>query len=501
MVTFRTDVIIINIYYRQKLDELNEITKRLQSRLRDVTNTAFEDEFDSDFEINESCSENEYTDNRNVETLGSAMIVTHSSATSQTPEQCKIQSDQTGVINKRQTSSFIETHDDTHLESMSNQSTTINLKATDTGYSSSSNMHPSQYPKHYQYQNSCDSTHNYLSDRNTDYPARGTKTHISHLLDKLSLDLSPRPLAGVDMPLKRNIINLFTKLRERKNHSQDKEENNCNINTCSVPTQTDNISLQQIYPDVTSQQSFNTNNASESILRPTEESQSCSKISTVIREELVAEENDDSEWDELTTYLISTNIRYRHLDGMVNPLLYQHLIPDLQVTSVTSPEEETVEQLDNRYAKSFSTSLSRGTIDRSTENNAMFPIDTQIKSRTYLSESDENTELQRATSSGVSGNVSDNIDVTVIHKPGDNDLTSGNSIESTITTSLDKLPVQQIDVGTENYCFTISKLSVPGISRQAPDGGNPIEEVKTVAMKQQDEDENAISDQLKFSDI
>lgn len=483
------------------MNELNEITERLQSRLRDVTNTAFEDDFDSDFEINESNSEIEYTDKRNVE-ISRSMIGTHPSETSRTPKQCKTQSDQTGVNNKKQISSFTENNDNLRFESISNQSTTINLEATDTGYSSSSNMRPNQYSRHYQHQNLYDLTHNYLSDSSAEYPARGTKTHISHLLDKLSLDLPPKPLTGVDMPMKRDIMNLFTKLREHRNNLQDKKENSRSVNTCSVPTQTDNISTQLAYPDAVNQAALNTSDicAGESVSRSIEESQSRSKISTVIREELVAEENDDAEWDELTTYLISTNIRYRNLDGMVNPLLYQHLMPDLQVTSAVSPEEEAMEQLDDRYVRSFSTAMRRG-ISCSTENSAVFAVGTQIQSQTNLSESEENVEPLCETSLDVTpGNVS-NIDVTVIHKSSNNDLTSSNNAESTSTASFDKLLIQQADVETENYCFAISKSSVPGVSRQAPDGGNPVEDIKTIAMKQQDdEDEEIISDQLRFSD-
>lgn len=478
------------------MDELNEITKRLQSRLHDVTNTAFEDEFDSDFEINESSSENEYTDNRNTETLGSATAVTHSSETSQIPKRCTAQSDQAGAISKKQSSSPTENNDNLHLESISNQST-INLKATDTGYSSSSNTRPSQYPKHCQ--NSCDSTHNNLSDSSTEYPVQGTKTHISHLLDKLCLDLPPRPLAGVNIPIKRDIVNLFTKLREHRNNLQDKKENR-GVDTCSVPTQTDNMSAQYVYLNAINQQAFNMSDERGSVSRLTNESRSCSKISTVVREELVAEENDDAEWDELTTYLISTNIRYRNLDDMVNPLLYQHLVPDVQVTSVVSPEEEAVEQLDNRYARSFSATMSRGTIERLTEDNTVFPVDTPMKSQTNLSKSEENTELC-ATPSDVSEKISGNIDVTVIHKSSDNDLTSSNGIivtESTTTASFDKLPMQEVNAETENYCFAISKSVVPDVSRPAPDGGNPVEEVKTATMKRQvNEDENVISNQLK----
>lgn len=482
----RADLIVIDMYCRQKLSELNEITKRLQSRLRDVTNTAFEDEFDSDFEVNESNSEHEYVENRNAEIAAPILTVHSSDETLEIPkQQCKTQNDQNNT--EGQIFSAISSDCNPQSEPAPKQSRTTNPETNnDAGYCSSSNTHFS-LPRHYQYP--CTSIHNYSWDSSAEYPARGTKMHINHLLDKLSLDLPPKPPAEADIPMRRNIIDLFAKLREHRNNSQDKNKSNHGVDTCSVPTQTDNINEHSYTINRVTSATSDTS-IGGSVPRLSEESQSRNKISTVIREELVAEENDDVvELDDLTTYLITTNIRYRNVDGLVNPLLYQHLVPDFQTTFTVSPEGEAVEQLDSRYARNFSTAMNSDRTDRNSAENDLSQVDTRAKSRTNVLESAESAELLRLTPSGVSGNVSGNIDVTVMHKSSNSDLTSGNSTESTVTTSFEKLSIQQADIETENYCFTVSELSVPGVSRQAPDGGNPVEEVKiSVVAKQQDDD-------------
>lgn len=478
---------ILSLSLKQKLSELNEITKRLQSRLRDVTNTAFEDDFDSDFEANESNSEHEDTDNKNAEIAAPAVTVNSSDEILQvSKQQCKTQSDQKDVNSEKQISSDISSDHNSQFEPASKlQSRAINPEIIGTAYCSNSNMH-SNHSTHHQYP--CNLISNYSSDSSAEYPARGTKMHINHLLDKLSLDFPIKPqTADTNIPIKRNIVDLFAKLREHRNHHLQ-TKNKSGVDTCSVPTQTDNTNEQRIY-DTTSPITPSTNAVyfSESVSRPNEESQSHNKISTVIREELIAEENDDTvKWDDLTTYLITTNIRYRNVDDMVNPLLYKHLLPDLQATSAVSPEGETVEQLDSQYMKSFSTAMKEDKIDRSAETN-LSQVDAQEKNHTDVSESKESAELIRSMPSSASGNVIGNIDVTVVHKFCDNDLTLGNSTESTVGTSLEKLSIQQVDVETENCRFT--ELPVLEISRQAPDGGNPVEEVNVSVMTKRQKSE------------
>ncbi|XP_039303609.1 uncharacterized protein LOC105196912 isoform X2 [Solenopsis invicta] len=469
----------VSIYFlssslKQKLTELDEITKRLQSRLRDVTNTAFEDEFD--FDIIELNSEN--INNRNeVKTVQCTVSEHSNNEISQMPKQCEIQND---IINdiERQTSSVTSSNCNLHCEPAFNESRVISSEATDTGHCSSVNTHFKRHPGYYhnQYQNRYSLTHNYLSDNNTEYPVRGSKTHISHLLDKLSLDL---PFRSSSEPIKKNILELFASLREHRNNSQDKDKSNRDVNTCTALTQIDNEYAHSHTTNVIT--SKTTVEESFSVELP------CNRISTMIRE-LVAEENNDSmDYDELTTYLIASNVRHMDLDSIFNPLLYQHLMPDLQV--LTLPEGEAVEQLDNRYAKSFFDVAMHNNIDHLKKNGTLFRNNGQPKDRATVSEFDERKEFFETLTPDVSGNIDSSTDMTVICKFNENDLISDNTkhTESTAVMLLDKLYTQETEIDTKDYCSIISKLSVPEASRQAPEGGNPVEEIKSVTTKWQDD--------------
>ncbi|KAG5312923.1 C2CD3 protein, partial [Acromyrmex insinuator] len=455
---------------KQKLTELDEITKRLQSRLHDVTNTAFEDEFDNDFDIIELNIDNENTNDRNVKITHypqSTVSEYFNTGTSQMSKQCGIQNDRNVVNDEKQTSSILSSNCNLRFDSASNKSRAISFEVTALGCCSSSNAHFSQHPYyHNQYQNRYSSTYNYLSDNNTEYPVRGTKAHINHLLDKLSLDLPPKSSSETTIPIRKNILELFTNLREHKNNSQDKDKNNYGINTCTVLTQTDN----EQYP---SSSTANFLTSKTTIEENISVEMPHNRISTVIREELVAEENNDSAiCDELTTYLITSNVRHMNPDSIFNPLLYQHLVPDLQITAV-SPEGEVVEQLDNRYIKNFTV---HSDIDLLKEN-SVFQNDTEMKDRITVLECDK--EFFGLTPSDISENIDNSIDMTVIYESSENDLTSDNNTESTAIMSFDKSSIQQTEIEIKNYSI-VSELSVTGISRQAPEGGNPTEEVKTL---------------------
>lgn len=448
----------------------------MQSRLHDVTNTAFEDEFDNDFDIIEPNSDNENTNDKNVETAQypqSILSEYSNNEASQMPKQGEIQTDRNNINDEGQTSSVISSNSNLHFELVSNKNGATSSEANDTGYCSSSNTRFNQHSGYYhnQYQNRYSSMHNYLSDNNTEYPIRGTKTHINHLLDKLSLDLPPRSSSEAAIPIRKNVLELFASLREHRNNSQDKDKNGRDINTYTVLTQTDNEHAHSHTTNfITSKTTVGESVSVES---------SNNRISTVIREELVAEENNDStNCDELTAYLITSNIRHMDLDSIFNPLLYQHLVPDLQVTAAVSPEEEAMEQLDNRYATSFDIAMRSNAqnIDHSKENDTSFRNNAQLKDQATASRFDKRKEL--LTSSNISENVDNSIDMTVTYKSSENDLTSANSVESTTITSFDKSSVQT-EVEIKDYCSSLSELSVPGVSRQAPEGGNPVEEVKT----------------------
>jgi len=485
------------VHYRQKLTELDEITKRLQSRLRDVTNAAFEDDFDNDFDMAEQNSDNENIDDKNIEIeIGSTIPANSVNTTLQVTKQCETESDRNFIDEERQTFSIKSSNYNPHFQSTYKK--VISSEPTDACYYSSSNTQFNQHPeyyhsKHNQYQDRHNSTRNYLSDNIAEYPPRGTKTHINHLLDKLSLDLPPRPPPGTTIPIKKDIFELFANLREHRINWQDQNKNKSdrNINTRSVVTQTDkDINEQHSYLRATNLTCTSNSSIDENVIKSFEQIQPHDKISTVIREELITDENNDnSNCDELTTYLITSNIRHMDLDNIFNPLLYQYLIPDLQVTSAI--ENKAIEQLDNRYdtiTKNFNKMTHNNRIDRSIDDDSC-RVDVQTKSRTNVLEPiEKSTEVFRLTPSGISANIDNNIDLTLIHKINDdNDLMSANSMESTATL-LDKLSLEQVNVKTKNHYSTMSELSVPGVSRQAPEGGNPVEEIKTsVVTKQQNQ--------------
>jgi len=294
------------------------------------------------------------------------------------------------------------------------------------------------------------------------------------------------------MPMKKDIFELFANLREHRINWQDQNKNKSNANTRSVVTQTDkDINEQHNYLHATNLTCTSNSSINENAIKSFEQVQSHNKISTVIREELITDENNDnSNCDELTTYLITSNIRHMDLDNIFNPLLYQYLIPDLQVASAISPENKAIEQLDNRYdtiTKNFNRMAHNDRIDQSVDDDSC-RVDVQTKSRTNVLESiEKDAEVFRLTPSGISANIDNNIDLTVIHKINDNDLMSANSVESSATL-LDELSLEQVNVKTKNHYSVVSELSVPGVSRQAPEGGNPVEEIKTsVATKQQNQ--------------
>lgn len=470
----------------------------MQSRLRDVTSTAFEDDIDNDFDMIELNSDNENTDDRNENTddrnekndeNSIPQRAVSAYPANETSQQCKTQIARNTVNSEKQVTCTSATNP--HLEPSSNQCKAMSSEATDPKYCS--NAHFDQHPGYYhnQYKNQYSSTRDYLSYSNSaEYPMRGTRTHINHLLDKLSVDLPPRLTPEMDVPMKKDILQLFAALREHKNSSQVQDKSVHAVSTCSMPAQiNNNTDERHVYSHATNSAA---SDISESIPKSSEESrQPSSRISTVIREELIAEENNDSvNCDELTTYLLTSNIRHLDLDNIINPLLYQHLIPDLQVSSVPSPEVEAVKQLDNRYSRGFNAAIQCGTkIDRSTrDDDVSSRVDAQTNRQTNVSESEKrNTELFSSTPSSASENANESIDITVIYKSTNELMLSNNAGSSSSNELFDKLLIQQVNDGKMENCSAISELSFPGVSRQAPEGGNPVEEIKKpVVLKQHD---------------
>lgn len=299
-----------------------------------------------------------------------------------------------------------------------------------------------------------------LDDTFIDYPKQGTKTHINYLLDKLSSFPAQSYLTKI-MPMEKDITNVLTNL-PNNNCLQD---TNQELKIFTSHTQMDNI-----------QNSVNplTNSMSREVDICDQDSQIANKMSTVIREELIAEESSNTSYskcDELTTYLITSNIRHMDLNNCNLPL-YQHLMPDLYYPH-TSLEEETIKQLDNRYSKEFNTS----------KNNKLNKIHDLKGTNITI----ENTDHFRTTPSGISENIISSTNFIGFHDTNYNDQLVNNSTESTTTISIANSIVKSIDSeiveNSDSISFETSDLA---LSRQAPDGGNPIEDNKKSLITQQE---------------
>lgn len=479
----------LSLSLNKKLTELDEITKRLELRLRDVTNTAFEDEFENEFDLNEPNSDNENHDYKN-DTMVSVTAADYTSRMCQIPQFDKKLLHNTDIENENQNVSCKSETWKRSFEPYVNCNTTINYEQIKPGTSKMSNSYTKQNLSNDNCQTQQRNEHliqniTTLGNSFANYPERGTKTHINYLLDKLSLQFPSQSRSTTTMPIRTNTIGLLTNLTQDNNLQNS---NNCNqdLKVCTVPTQTDNVDQQntEISESQITNRFSNGDNAYVNKNSPKifTQLQIPNKMSTVIREELVAEENNDtSKCDELTTYLVASNVRHMDLNNMFSPLLYQHLVPDLHYSNA-SPEEEAIEQLDNRYTQTFNTSIG----NRLNKVHNLIEIDAS---------SPENAEQFRMTPSGISENIDDNIDLTVLHKSSYNDLLSSNSTDSTATISLEKNSIKPIDVEmTENSYSTSSQTSVLVLSRQAPDGGNPIEDItKPVTAPQKDDTQDSSS--------
>ena len=146
-------------------------------------------------------------------------------------------------------------------------------------------------------------------------------------------------------------------------------------------------------------------------------------------------------------------------------------MPDLYYPHI-SLEEETIKQLDNRYSKEFDTS----------KNNKL----NKIHDLRGTNISIENTNHFRTTPSGISENIIS--DFIGFHDTNYNDQLANNSTESTTTISIANSIVKSIDSeiveNGDSISFETSDLVLP---RQAPDGGNPIEDNKKSLITQENE--------------
>ncbi|XP_043285628.1 uncharacterized protein [Venturia canescens] len=574
----------LSLSLKQKLTELDEIKKRLQTRLHDVTNTAFEDDFENDFDT--PVAEDDDANNGNTEDSRNVLRDLENWEQPREPFESRSLMEERGTMTNGNRAHNPEGFERARVTSNSN-SASIDANFTDTGYSTSSNVQscrnvsngnryfenddnrfcsrnsveehtingydratmyagienlsnghcPNRAPnalnrtdvlnvRNYRsgdsesldFRGSSELSrnfepHNGSTDGSEDHPTRGTRMHINYLLDKLKTQLTAvPPPPTTNQPMKRNIMDLITSLRRDNNNFSNETKCNREVNVRTVPTQTETnyareIPLTQMSNNstetrgnlISNERHDSTNDGQTSI-----KTQSMKhKVSTAVREELAADEgNDTLECDDLSTHLMTTNVRHMDLQSILNPLLYQHVIPDVRTASnggteinlqnssndSTTPEIEDIVRLDSRYTDNFNSTINSGL---SRLRNLM---ETESASRCAASVTgtSENNEIFRITPSGISENIDGNIDVTVIHKPCNDDLMASNSVDSTTTISLDN-DFQNATENDDNSSLNSTETSVSGVSRQAPDGGNPVEESGTSVMskKQIDSQESS----------
>lgn len=446
----------LSLSLKQKLTELDEITKRLKSRLHDITSTAFEDDLENEFELNELTSNNRNNDHKIIEPVVPIAAMDYNNKiclnrNTKENENENISNDDTTKFNIQNflSKTYISCDNSVSCEIIKHNSSKI-LNSYDKRNLLNDNSETQQQNEHLMQNIKT------LDDTFIDYPKQGTKAHINYLLDKLSSQFPTQSYLTKVMPMEKDITNVLTNLP----NNSCLQDTNQELKIFTSHTKMDNI------------QNSITNSMSKEVDIYDQDSQIANKMSTVIREELIAEENSNtSKCDELTTYLITSNIRHMDLNNICNLPLYQHLMPDLYYPHI-SLEEETIKQLDNRYSKEFDTS----------KNNKL----NKIHDLRGTNISIENTNHFRTTPSGISENIIS--DFIGFHDTNYNDQLANNSTESTTTISIANSIVKSIDSeiveNGDSISFETSDLVLP---RQAPDGGNPIEDNKKSLITQENE--------------
>ncbi|XP_076376246.1 uncharacterized protein LOC117229628 [Megalopta genalis] len=479
-----TSMSFLSLSLKKKLTELDEITQRLELRLRDVTNAAFEDYIDNEFDLNDSNSD---VENNDYKSANAVTLVANATSDNNRvrqilePNKKSLQIMDIPVSDNQIASCESEIRDYTS-EPFININETKRYMNMKSGSSYVANSYDKQNVMNCQVQHGNEEfvmqNIRTLGKNTSDYPERGTKTHINYLLDKLSLQFPLQSHSSLIAPIINNTDLLTNSIQNsNSNLMQNNNMNTCTqeFNACAILKDAGDTNEQDIEASVGDTVNCSTNETThlcETCV--SSQSQIINKMSTVIREELTSEENNDaSKCDGLTTYLIASNIR--HMDSNVfDPLLYQHLVPDLYYSN-TSPEEDAIEQLDNHYTKDFvaiTTSNQLGNVENL---------------RGVSSSAD--AELFRTVQSGLSENIDNNTNLTVLHKVSCNDLLISNSTESTTTISPEQTSVKHIDLETTEHSYsTSSQASDLILSRQAPDGGNPMEDITKQSILQQTDD-------------
>ncbi|XP_031839923.1 uncharacterized protein LOC116430234 isoform X2 [Nomia melanderi] len=458
---------------KKKLTELNEITKRLESRLRDVTNTAFEDYIESEFDLNESNSDAENNDYKSADPVASITVsndgvkhqVFHLDKKLLQNTDVKVH-DNKNTSNENQIQNCLSSDFSSDINKRKKyKETTGSCSSYVSNSYSEGNVINDNCQKHHRNEYLVQNIRK-LDNNSSSYPERGTKTHINYLLDKLSLQFPLQSHSTITVPMRIN-TNLLTDLPQSNNYMQNNNTCAQEFKASTILKETNSVHEQGTFESQVincpsnGDKEYNNGNLYE----VSSQSEIVNKMSTVIREELVSEEDSNtSKCDELTTYLIASNIRHMDPNNIFNPLLCSHLIPDTYC-SHTSPEEEAIERLDNRYTEAFITSVN-DKLDKIGNVTEIYPS------------SLTNAELFTVTPSGTSESIDNNLNVNVLRKISYTDLPASNSTESTTTISPQRTSVKQVGVEITECSYSTSSEALDLVlSRQAPDGGNPMEDV------------------------
>lgn len=286
--------------------------------------------------------------------------------------------------------------------------------------------------------------------RNDDYPTRGTRMHISHLLEQLSTQLTlPQSLpAMTNPPMKRNIMDLISSLRKHNNNYSNDLKCNREANVRTVPTQTES--------NYVNNSSLLLNNQVSSEAEVNQDDEIPAK--TQKRGETITDDNNS----------IGLNVCHMDVDRILHPsipgtLEINQVLDDSRHSLTTTPDNDNT----------INTQYSDDTDSKDIINKQSFTASSTMSKELKINK----CESSRVTPSGLSENIDRNINLTVIEKSGNDDVMANNSMESTISIiSLDNAIQTDTDID-ENIEINLSATtSVSNVSRQAPDGGNPIED-------------------------
>ncbi|KAF7988163.1 hypothetical protein HCN44_007657 [Aphidius gifuensis] len=437
----------LSLSLNQKLSELDEIKKRLQSRLEDVTSNAFEDNDDDDiFNIDENEFEILDQDCDHPE-IDDAVLNNPSWLRQNTQQDSAVLTNQnTPSDNSPIFHNDVNPTDTGYSSTTSTTTTTTNIQSTTrSNLITNGNYNyykQDQLPKENHSNgivNSSKLNENTNGNNNHDEnikmtnqfeinnPIRGTKMHISHLLEQLSTQLtSSQSLPMTNPPMKRNIMDLLSSLRQQNNnYPNDMIKCNREANVRTIPTQTDDNNKQDT--------EIINNIVDDEIPAKTQK-----------RDQIIVQD------DASSALLINPNNHVYYSQCDAGDLTLDTLPND------NSPVDNYGNTVDAKYSETNSHEILEPNPSLSVQSGSL-----------------------RVTPTGLSNTniFVNNNNVTVIDNNNDGMIGNSESIESTNTITFDNTILQTDSEIDDNSSLNSSlTTSVSNVSRQAPDGGNPVED-------------------------